>query len=141
MDALISCLRAALLFRAAPSSLSADQAQRTAARGARSVRDLHARTHVRTARALLHRLHAAVVHAAGAPVRRGPRPCGRPLSPHLRHHRAVLLRSRGRWGVWGIGGGGRAAAALAFARALVTCDLVAFLMGMQQPDSSRTHGR
>ena len=81
LDALISCLRAALLFRAAPSSLSAGQAQRTAARGARSVRDLHARTHVRTARAPLRQLRAAVVCAAGAPVRRWPRPCDRPLSP------------------------------------------------------------
>ena len=81
LNARTSCLRAALLFRAAPSSLSAGQAQRTAARGARSMRDLHARTHVHTARAPLHQLRAEVVRAAGAPVRRWPRPCGRPLSP------------------------------------------------------------
>ena len=81
LDAIISSLWAALLFRAAPSSLSAGQAQRTAARGARPVRDLHARTHVRTARAPLRQLRAAVVRAAGAPVQRWPRPCGRPLSP------------------------------------------------------------
>ena len=42
-----------------------------------------------------------------------------------------MLKSRGRWGAWGIGGG-RAAAALASARAFVTCGMLALLVGMQQ---------
>ena len=110
LDALISCLRAALLFRAAPSSLSAGQAQRTAARGARSMRDLHARTHVHTARAPLRQLRAEVVRAAGAV---GPAPAAahstRRRPPCPPGGLAQVARSLGslghRW--WACGGGAR----------------------------------
>ena len=113
LDALISCLRAALLFRAAPSSLSAGQAQRTAARSARSVRDLHARTHVRTARAPLRQLRAAVVRAPARPYDVGPAPAAdhsaRRRPPCPLSGLAQVARSLGslgqRW--WACGGGAR----------------------------------